>query len=166
MLGIIQIWLLNWSLNLYFHLCPSLPVYLPLCCPPWCPILRSFLPFPLRGRLPWRRPRWPLLDPGTELSDPLSEWRENGALLQEGLCGRPPSRYRWRWTPLHWCWCTHYGALVTGCLPGRFVFGCLPLAATWEIFSTLLWGHLDVNSSRQSIWQGSPGTARVLFSKI
>lgn len=97
MLWVIQIWL-NWSLNLHFHhfFTTSLSVSLSLC-PLLCPFLRSLLSFPLRGWLPWRRPQWPLLDPEAKLSNPLSEWREDGALLQEGLCGRPPSRHWWRW---------------------------------------------------------------------
>lgn len=57
---------------------------------------RSLLSFSLWGWFPRRRPRWPLPDPGPELANPLSERREDGALLQEGLCWGPPPWHRWR----------------------------------------------------------------------
>lgn len=102
---------------------------------------RSLLSFPLWGWFPWRWPRRPLLDPGAELANPLSERGEDGALLQEGLCRRPPPWYRWRWIAP--C-CRFVLILYTVCVlwyisnwkPPRahFVFGCLPFTVTLKYF--------------------------------
>lgn len=79
---------------------PVIPSCLPVCpvffFPSSCPN-RSFLSVSLRRRFPRRRPRRPILDPGPELANPLSERREDGALLQEGLRRRPPPWHRRRW---------------------------------------------------------------------
>lgn len=73
-----------------------------LCLPP--PLLsppRSLLSFSVWGWFPRRRPCWPVLNSGPKLAHSLSEWREDGALLQEGVCGRPPAWHRWRWGRCH-----------------------------------------------------------------
>ena len=77
------------------------PLSLPLCCPADFPLFflrrRPLIPLSLRGRFPRRRPRGPVADPRAELSDALSERREDGALLQEGVRRRPAPRHRRRY---------------------------------------------------------------------
>lgn len=125
---VIQTWLTHLtslapSLCLHFLFTPSSPVR-PLC-PSFSFPTRPLLSFSLRGRFSWWWPWRPLLDPWPELANSLSERGEDGALLQEGLCRRPPPWHRWRWrhrTVFQGCpavdsHCTNYHTFTTGRLP-------------------------------------------------